>query len=175
MHHVLPLHSRPMDWSEARDVLFHDSNAMTSIHDFICNQTQNRNWSWKTLNHIAESATEITCSSAHIVPPNYHKYLSLQITRHVTIVKWRVLRFIFWREQRRPLLSLKSTDVSVALKTRCSCSVLKVHIALWGRGLIVPFYSVQDCILDNRNEPSRPPLPHFNDAKMARPRKSRGC
>ena len=32
------------------------------IHDFICNQTQNRNWPWKTLNHIAESAG-ITCSS----------------------------------------------------------------------------------------------------------------
>ena len=35
---------------------------INKIHDFICNQTQNRNWSWKTLNHIAESAG-ITCSS----------------------------------------------------------------------------------------------------------------
>ena len=35
---------------------------INEIQDFICNQTQNRNWSWKTLNHIAESAG-ITCSS----------------------------------------------------------------------------------------------------------------
>jgi len=35
---------------------------INKIHDFICNQTQNRNWSWKTWNHIAESAG-ITCSS----------------------------------------------------------------------------------------------------------------
>ena len=39
---------------------------------------------------------------------------------------------------------------------------------LWGgRELIVPFYSVQDSILDKMNGTFRPPLPpHFNDAKM---------
>ena len=37
-----------------------------------------------------------------------------------------------------------------------------------GRGLIVPFYSVQDCNLgQNEWNISTTPPPHFNDAKMA--------
>ena len=49
------------------------------------------------------------------------------------------------------------------------CLLLRAFIiALGVWGIIVPFYTVKDSILDKINGTSGPPLPHFNDAKMAR-------
>ena len=54
--------------------------------------------------------------------------------------------------------------ISMMPKWRNFCSFCRHHCFGGGRGLIVPFYSVQDSILDKVNGTSGPPLPHFNDS-----------
>ena len=62
-----------------------------------------------------------------------------------------------------------SPPISMMPKWRVFVPSRLHHCCGGGRGLIVPFYSVQDCNLgQNKWNIWTTPPPHFNDAKMAR-------